>query len=205
MRRGKLPVGWYVSGVGEDLQLGDEDLAVHREVFPEPWQVVLVHDASRGPETAAFLRFEAMTDRSYAAPFFEELPDVERGGANVVERRSTVAWINYRSDQETVRPEESTESLGLTVERKSIRPVSRIRTWFEFFRRSTPPAAQAPAVEQSLVRPTIAERGKPQPQPRPERPAGSNPRETNLAVAATTHALSISSVACESSHSASQY
>ena len=156
LRRGKMPVGWYVSGVGDDLQLGGEDLAVHREVFPEPWQVVLVHDDSRGVQKAAFLRFEPTTDRSYAIPFFEELTEAPRG-AGKAEQRSAVSWTNYRSDQETIRPDESPAALGLTVEGPPSRQVSRIRTWFEFFRRSPRSVEPEPSAGERGFAPTLAE------------------------------------------------
>jgi len=184
LRRSKMPVGWYVSGVGDDLQLGGEDLAVHREVFPEPWQVVLVHDDSRGVQKAAFLRFEPATDRSYAMPFFEELSEAPRG-AGKAEQRSDVAWTNYRSDRETIRPDESPAALGLTVEGPSSRQVSRIKTWFEFFRRSPRSSEPAPVMGEPVVASTLAE---PVAAPQ-EHPASPTDAEVKPAQAATTPAI----------------
>jgi hypothetical protein len=93
-RRGKLAFGWYVSGLGEELQLDGEDLSLHREMFPDPWQVVLLHDNSSGLERGAFVRYSSMTNRSYALPFFEVLADAV---PDVDEARTALQWTNYRS------------------------------------------------------------------------------------------------------------
>ncbi|HWC96465.1 MAG TPA: hypothetical protein VG456_06945 [Candidatus Sulfopaludibacter sp.] len=36
------PVGWYHSHTRSDVFLSDADLAIHKQFFPEPWQVALV-------------------------------------------------------------------------------------------------------------------------------------------------------------------
>lgn len=135
-RRRKLPIGWYVGDVGEDLQLGNEDLTVHREVFPEAWHVVLVHDASFGMEQAAFVRFEGMTNRSYAAPFFELLPEPGRGRNKTVERRTVLPWANYRPD-EPVIPLAGTAPFQVKAAGGTpASEPSRAKTWFGFLRRA---------------------------------------------------------------------
>jgi len=121
--RGKVPIGWYVSAVGDELRLEGEDLELHQKVFPEPWQVVLLHDNSSGVERAAFMRFESMTKRLYASPFFELLPD----SASASDGDATVLrWVNYRSDQVPAshRPDEVLDAY--TAVEPPARPAARV-------------------------------------------------------------------------------
>ena len=81
------------------MRLEAEDLDLHREMFPEAWQVVLLHDNADGVERAALMRFESMTQRLYASPFFEMLPDAteaKSGGGDLV---TVLSWANHRTDQ----------------------------------------------------------------------------------------------------------
>jgi hypothetical protein len=106
-RRGKLLIGWYISGTGDDLRLEHEDLDLHREMFPEAWQIVLLHDNADGTERAALMRFESMTQRLYASPFFEMLPDAaesKSGGGDLV---TVLPWANHRADQNPSRHSEA--------------------------------------------------------------------------------------------------
>jgi len=120
--RGKVPIGWYVSAVGEELRLEGEDLDLHQKVFPEPWQVVLLHDNSSGVERAAFMRFESMTKRLYASPFFELLPD----SASPSDGDATVLrWVNYRSDQVPARAFDEVLDTHAVIEPPS-RPAPRV-------------------------------------------------------------------------------
>ena len=129
-RRGKLALGWYVSGVGEDLQLDGEDLSLHQEIFPNPWQVVLLHDNSSGTERGAFVRYTSMTDRSYAIPFFELLADSTAD--ELTEPRTALQWVNYRP-QEPVSPLDEIEIARL---RASVSPPKRsgLRDWLASWR-----------------------------------------------------------------------
>src|SRR5262249_13064902 len=36
------PVGWYHSHTRSEIFLSEADLAIHKEYFPEPWQIALV-------------------------------------------------------------------------------------------------------------------------------------------------------------------
>ena len=40
--RGMVPVGWYHSHTRSELHLSEEDLDIHREFFPNRWQVCLI-------------------------------------------------------------------------------------------------------------------------------------------------------------------
>jgi hypothetical protein len=98
-RRGKLLIGWYISGTGDDLRLDAEDLDLHREMFPEAWQVVLLHDNADGVERAALMRFESMTQRLYASPFFEMRSDSTEARSGDADLVTVLSWANHRTDQ----------------------------------------------------------------------------------------------------------
>src|SRR5689334_7087540 len=102
-RRGKLLIGWYISGTGDDLPLEAEDLDSHPEMFPEAWQVVLLHYNSDGTDRAALLRFESMTQRLYASPFFEMLPDGGEAKSDGGDLVTVLTWVNHRADQNPSR------------------------------------------------------------------------------------------------------
>ena len=102
----KLAIGWYLGGMSEDLTLDSDVTKLHRELFPERWQVALVRGESSGTQRGAFLRFETLWDRWYSIPFFEFIS--ERGGRNNRERRTALRWANYRAD-EPARPLEEFE------------------------------------------------------------------------------------------------
>jgi hypothetical protein len=105
-RRGKLLIGWYISGTGDDLRLEDEDLDLHREMFPEAWQAVLLHDNADGTERAALMRFESMTQRLYASPFFEMVSDTTVGKSGGGDLVTVLPWSNHRADQNPSRQSE---------------------------------------------------------------------------------------------------
>jgi len=96
-KRGKLPIGWYISGTGDDLRLDEEDMDLHRQLWPEAWQFVLLHDGVGEAQRAALMRYEPMTKRLYATPFFE-LPDTAAVGPS--DSDTVLRWNNYRSDQQ---------------------------------------------------------------------------------------------------------
>lgn len=108
-KRGKLLIGWYISGTGDDLRLEGEDLDLHRQMCPEAWQVVLLHDNSDGTERAALMRFESMTQRLYASPFFEMLPDAPdaKSGGGEGDLVTVLGWTNHRADQNPSRRNEA--------------------------------------------------------------------------------------------------
>jgi hypothetical protein len=164
-KRGKLAIGWYVGGIGEDLQLGDEDLALHREMFPEPWEVVLLHDNTAGIERGAFVRFESMTNRSYAIPFFETLSN--RGSGDITERRTALQWANYRPD-EPVLPLDESEIAQITgAASKPHGKRAGIRGWFGSLRSMEhKPQPQAPWREEATARATTEVGSRVQPTPR---------------------------------------
>lgn len=109
-KRGKLLIGWYISGIGGDLRLEEEDLDLHREMFAEAWQIVLLHDNADGVERAALMRFESMTQRLYASPFFEMLPDASDAKSADGELVTVLPWANYRADQDPSRRVELTRA-----------------------------------------------------------------------------------------------
>ncbi|HMC54601.1 MAG TPA: hypothetical protein VKH19_05475 [Gemmatimonadaceae bacterium] len=94
----KIAIGWYLGGMADDLTLDGDVTNLHRQLFPERWQVALVRGETSGIEHGAFLRFEDIWNRWYSIPFFEFAP--ERGGKNR-ERRTALRWANYRADEPT--------------------------------------------------------------------------------------------------------
>ena len=92
----KLPIGWYLGGMDDDLELDPEVAALHRQLFPEAWHVVLVAGQESGAQRGAFQRFESLTDRFYAIAFSELLPESGRRG-DAAEARTALRWTNYRS------------------------------------------------------------------------------------------------------------
>jgi len=144
VERGKLPIGWYVSAMGEDLRLDGEDLDLHRRIFPEPWQVVLLHDNSAGVERAAFMRFESMTQRLYASPFFEQLP--ESGSRAPAADTTVMRWVNYRSDQ-VDSPRMADEPIAIhTVVEPGARSAAPLRVETEPAPITKPAAAAKPGI-----------------------------------------------------------
>jgi len=122
-KRGKLLIGWYVSGIGGDLRLEQEDLDLHRGMFPEAWQIALLHDNSDGTERAGIMRFESMTQRLYPTPFFEmlsETADAKPGEGDVV---TVLGWVNHRADQNPSRRRD--EQLAAVREYSKAIPISR--------------------------------------------------------------------------------
>jgi hypothetical protein len=96
--RGKMVLGWYIGGLGDDLELDPDTSALHRELFPELWQVVLVHDVRAGVERGALLRADRVSDRLYAAPFFETYPEkAPRGPAG--EPLTMLRWTTYLASE----------------------------------------------------------------------------------------------------------
>lgn len=132
--RGKIPIGWYVGGIGEDLQLDGEDLSLHREVFPEPWQLVLLHDDAAGGERGAFLRYAQASNRLYAIPFFELLPD--SGPANVTKRRTALRWVNYQPDAPVSRLPETGGGRAGSTSRGSRSRSKNIASWISSWRQA---------------------------------------------------------------------
>jgi hypothetical protein len=104
--RGRLLIGWYISGTGDDLRLEAEDLDLHREMFPEAWQTVLLHDNADGTERAALMRFESMTQRLYASPFFEMPSDAAEAKSGDGDLVTVLPWGNHRADQNPSRRSE---------------------------------------------------------------------------------------------------
>ena len=135
-QRGKLTIGWYIGGMGAELQLDREAVGVHRELFREPWQVVLLHDRDASVETGALMRFEALTERSYAVPFFELLPEKSARGKET-ERRTAIRWANYRAAEEVVPLEEAARQIGEAGPAPAAPPSrARLKDWLQPFRRT---------------------------------------------------------------------
>jgi hypothetical protein len=137
--RGKVPIGWYIGGIGDDLQLDSEDLSLHREIFPEPWQVVLLHDDTASEERGAFLRYAQGSNRLYSVPFFELLSDSTR--TNGVPRKTALRWANYHSDAPVSRLPESDGTAGGPPARvfRSKNIASWLASWRKSIARMSPP------------------------------------------------------------------
>jgi hypothetical protein len=100
-RHDKLVLGWYIGGMGAELQLDLEAVSLHRVLFPEPWQVVLLHDNTSGVERASLLRFEPITEQSYTIPFFELLPE-QKARDQRLGLCTALRWANYRTTDPVV-------------------------------------------------------------------------------------------------------
>jgi len=124
-QRGKLVLGWFMGGMEADLQLDSEAAGVHRELFPEPWQVVLLHDRDSRVESGAIMRLEALTGRSYAIPFFELLPEASARGKQI-ERRTAVRWANYRAAEEVLPLEEAARGTARSGRAPAAPPRARL-------------------------------------------------------------------------------
>lgn len=100
--RGLHGLGWYQSGVNAGLQMSPTDSAMHATLFPEPWSVALLHDASTPRPQAALVRLTARL-RPYAVPFYELLPAQNSGEGDAV--RSVIDWPTYRTTADVIRAE----------------------------------------------------------------------------------------------------
>jgi hypothetical protein len=155
--RDKLVLGWYLGGMDEVLRLDAELERLHRDLFPEPWQVALVRSRGTEPEQGAFLRLDPMAGRFYPVPFFELSPDSAQNG--VTEGlRTGVAWATYRTQQPVLPLSATSPAPAQPVE-------TSIRRWLGSFR-SRPATANSPS---SSIRPP-AGRHAFAPRPRSEAP-----------------------------------
>jgi hypothetical protein len=161
----KLAIGWYLGGMADDLTLDRDVESLHRELFPERWQVALVRGRDAGVERGAFLRYEDLWDRWYSIPFLEFL--TEAAGHRKGEQRTAIRWANYRTET-PARPLEEFEVVaqrasggtrswlgarGLSV---SLEPFRRaVRGSFGRARERTP-ATTAPAREELPSMPTVS-------------------------------------------------
>jgi hypothetical protein len=131
--RGKLALGWYIGGMGAELELDPEADSLHRELFPESWQVVLLHDIAEGIERGAFLRIEPMMDRTYPIPFFELLSE-EGGRSKSTQRRTVLRWVNYRAAEPLLPLDEPSIAATTTAAAVPLRGKSAGSGWFGLFR-----------------------------------------------------------------------
>jgi hypothetical protein len=94
-KHGKSTIGWYLGGMADDLTVDSDLRALHREIFPEPWHVLLLRGEADGIKHGAILRFDGASDSAYPVPFFEVLP--EREVRTIGERRTAIRWKEYRT------------------------------------------------------------------------------------------------------------
>jgi hypothetical protein len=95
-RRRKLVLGWYIGGMDDDLALDHDLIELHRQLFAEPWNVVLVRSQGAEVRQGAFFRYQPVTTQLYAIPFFELVADASRS-VEGAELRTAVRWANYRA------------------------------------------------------------------------------------------------------------
>jgi hypothetical protein len=107
----RLAIGWYLGGLADDLTLDSEATDVHRELFPERWQIALLHGELSGAERGALVRFERTGNYWYSIPFFEEW---NGAGRTKGERHTALRWANYRADEPTL-PLDELEGRGRTA------------------------------------------------------------------------------------------
>lgn len=100
-RRRSLVIGWYIGGMGDDLSLDEEILTMHRQLFREPWHVLLVHGRAAGVAQGTFLRHDPVELRMFPAPFSEALSDWKRRKTSG-ETPSAVQWPSYRASRPVV-------------------------------------------------------------------------------------------------------
>jgi hypothetical protein len=111
---GKLVLGWFIGGMDEDLALDPELQSMQRELFANPWQIVLVLSEQRGVQNGAFVRFDSIADRWYTIPFFE-LVSPPSGGSASDELASVTHWQPYRTAQ-AVHEDGTLAGTGVAVE-----------------------------------------------------------------------------------------
>jgi hypothetical protein len=102
----KIAIGWYLGGLGDDLTLDGDATDLHRKLFPEHWQVALVHGETSSTERGAFLRFESTWSLWYSIPFCELVS--ERGGRESRLKGTALRWANYHVDA-SARPADAAE------------------------------------------------------------------------------------------------
>lgn len=134
VRHGKLALGWYIGGLGEVLQLDLELASVHREVFPDAWQVALLRDARAGAAAGALVRLEPLTNRSYQIPFFELLPDAAgRSGSEAP--HTAIRWTTYTATEPVLQLSASNGFEAKPSEAAATRADGgRAIRWLSFFR-----------------------------------------------------------------------
>ncbi|MGH7649522.1 MAG: hypothetical protein ACREND_15510 [Gemmatimonadaceae bacterium] len=101
---GLQPLGWYRSAAEGGMQMSSTDTAMHATLFPEPWAVALLQDASTPRLHGATVRLTARL-RPYAVPFYELQPARYNGEGELV--RSVIDWPTYRTTADVIRPEAS--------------------------------------------------------------------------------------------------
>jgi len=113
LRRDKLPIGWYLEGMAGDVAPDPELRDLHAELFPEPWQFLLLRDDGSQGARGALIRIERRSQRSYAIPFLELLPASKvRGQMNA---RTALHWTNYITSQQ-VSPVAASEAIATSAE-----------------------------------------------------------------------------------------
>jgi hypothetical protein len=157
-KRGKLVLGWYLGGMDPQLELDPEVDGVHRELFPEQWQVVLVRDGSAGSGNGAFMRFEGIGNKYYPIPFSEVLSKKAAREKTDV-RRTAVRWANYRTT-ETVSPLDAPAAAEITAANgsESLSSGKRLKEWLEPLRRAVygAPTRHEPVARAVDARPTTS-------------------------------------------------
>jgi hypothetical protein len=58
LRRDKLPIGWYLEGMAGDVAPDPELRDLHADLFPEPWQFLLLRDDGSQGARGALIRIE---------------------------------------------------------------------------------------------------------------------------------------------------
>jgi hypothetical protein len=168
--RGRVAVGWYQGDAEVTGRVSPEEVNLHRALFPEPWQVMLVRSGASGPVRGAFVRVDSMSEHGYATPFSELMGMPQRRKESLP--ATVVAWENYGAEEPVVHvdaPASATRSAGegrspwldALREGLGLRP-----------RRGT--AAATPRVSPSVARPLQHSPGPPAPvTPAAPRPAAS--------------------------------
>jgi hypothetical protein len=112
-QRGRIVVGWYQGDAEVTGRVPPEEVKLHRALFAEPWQVMLVRSGASGPVRGAFVRVDSMSERGYAVPFSELVEKPQRRKESLAE--TVVAWENYRTEEPIVHadaPASATRSAG---------------------------------------------------------------------------------------------
>jgi hypothetical protein len=102
-QRGELPIGWYRGGSHPPAPKSRENVTIHRSLFSEAWQVMVVLECGDGVQ-GTVVRIEPSDGRAYAAPFFELLEQPARRTAGAF--GTIIRWENYQTDERVVPLEE---------------------------------------------------------------------------------------------------
>lgn len=131
-------IGWYCrrGEVGSRVSAIDEE--VHRTVFPEVWQTLLVIDPDPAVPVGAFYLYSGKAERSYQVTFHELLAERDMP-VKGQRKQSVLRWCNYSTTELVVPAGKSERERLLTPDGESAdsarspveRMILQLREWVD--------------------------------------------------------------------------